>query len=320
MKRWRTLMVLFPLVSALWLCAQLGSELTVRGCRRAEGDGVFGVAGRRTVCSLVVGRLEELVGDLLLLKADNYYHGQTSLLGRVRLHEGAHEHEGHHECHDHHHHHDGHGGEVEPADELDEVSPEHHGHCDGKGGLAYDHFFYRQYTKVASTAHEHLDASEELVPWLYASVRLNPGNERSAILTAYWLTEQLDRSDDAERILRAALAERPFSWRLRAELSWHHYRHGRFGPALRQCASALQLFKPDPDEEQARLDLARLWRLASACQEALGDIERALACAERVVTLVPASEAARHRVEVLRARLTHAPSATSADPDSAEPE
>lgn len=290
MKQLRAVHVLLMIAAAVLLCAQMSAELTVRGCRRSDGDGVFGRSAGRSPLSLAIGRLEELVGDMLLLKADNYYHGQTSLLGSTRVGECHAMYDGEHDVHE-----DGHGHEHghEHGDEHDSAAH----------ALSYDHFFYRQYTKVASTAHVHLGSSEEIVPWLYASVKFNPGNERAALVTTYWLSQQLDEPEQAERVLRAALAKRPTSWRLHAELAWLHFRQERNGPALRQCASALRLFEPGEDAEQARLDLAGLWRLAGACQERLGNLERAVACAEEVVRLVPRSPSARHRLDELRARL-----------------
>jgi len=297
-KRLWALRVTMAIAGAVFLCAQMSAELTVRRCRRAcEADLPAGQQPR-TFLSLFIGKLEALVGDVLLLKADNYFHGQTSLLGRTRVGECGHSlgHGGHGHDHEHAcHHGPGHDGEHHHAADAE--------HVEHEPGLSYDHFLYRQYTKIASTAHVHLGQHEEIVPWLYAGVRLNPGNERAAVVTAYWLGQQLDRPEAAERVLRAALAERPTSWRLHAELGWLHYRLGRYGPALRQCARALGLFEPGEDEEQAGLDLAELWRLASACQEALGDLERAVACAAEVVRLLPDLSAARSRLEQLRARL-----------------
>jgi len=305
-KRLWALRVTMAIVGAVFLCAQMCAELMVRQCRRAcEAELPVGQQPH-TFLSLFIGRLESLAGDVLLLKADNYFHGQTSLLGRTRVGECAHSlgpggHEHDDACHHEHACHDGPG--HDDHDHHHTADAEHDDHPEHEPGLSYDHFLYRQYAKIASTAHVHLGQHEEIVPWLYASVRLNPGNERAAVVTAYWLAQQLDRPAAAERVLRAALGERPSSWRLHAELGWLHYRLGRYGPALQQCTSALGFFEPDDDEQQARLDLAELWRLASACQEALGDLERAVACAEEVVRLLPDSEAARTRLEHLRARL-----------------
>jgi len=284
MKRYSRLRAALILMGALFLCAQMSAELTVRGCRRAAEAGGLGPQRPRTVLSLFVGELEELVGRVLLLKADSYFHGQTSILGDTRIHDES---------------------EAWASREDDAPGAEHRapGQSSRERAVSYDHLLYRQYTKVASTAHVHLDRGEEIVPWLYASVRLNPGDERAAVMTAYWLGQRLGQPRKAEQVLRAALAERPSSWRLRAELGWLHYRQGRYGAALRQCSSALQLFEAGDDAEQARLDLAELWRLAGACQEALGDLERAIACAEQVVALVPQSRPARDRLERLRMEL-----------------
>jgi hypothetical protein len=321
MKRYSTLRTAFVIAGAVFLCAQMSAELSVRACRRTAEAGGLGPQRPRTVLSLFIGELDELVGNILLLKADNYFHGQTSLLGETRAgkcdamyagHEGA----GEEDAEDHEHEHDACGPDGCAAGSVsshDEHAAGHH----GEGALGYDHFLYRQYVKVASTAHVHLRRREEIVPWLYASVKLNPGNERAVVVTAYWLGEQLGRPREAEKVLRAALDERPSSWRLHAELGWLHYRQGRYGPALRQCSSAITLFKPGDDAEQARLDLAELWRLAGACQEALGDLGRAVACAEQVAALVPENHAACDRLERLLAELRAHPASPA--PDAVSP-
>ena len=121
MKRLRAVHVSFMIAAAVLLCAQMSAELTVRGCRRSDGEGVFSPSAGRSPLSLAIGRLEELVGDVLLLKADNYFHGQTSVLGTTRVgdcgamyggvgeldadnheHEHAHDH-AHNDAHDHAH-------------------------------------------------------------------------------------------------------------------------------------------------------------------------------------------------------------------------
>ncbi|MBN1918216.1 MAG: tetratricopeptide repeat protein [Verrucomicrobia bacterium] len=315
MKRYSTLYTVFVIAGAVFLCAQMSAELSVRGCRRAAEAGGLRPQRPRTAVSLFIGELDELVGNVLLLKADSCFHGQTSLLGetrvgacdamsarrgdsRAREHDGGHGTYGH--CHECEGGHDAHG-----AGGL------------GNAALGYDHFLYRQYVKVASTAHVHLKRHEEIVPWLYASVTLNPGNERAAVVTAYWLGRQLGKPREAEQVLRAALGVQPSSWRLHAELGWLHYHQKRHAPALRQASSAITLFEPGEDADQARLDLAELWRLAGACQEALGDLDRAVACAEQVVALVPESPAAHDRLERLRA--TREASRAGLAPEAASP-
>jgi len=278
MKRYSRLRIAAMIAGALFMCAQISAELTVRGCRRAAESDPAGPRRSRTVLSLFIGQLEELVGDVLLLKADNYFHGQTSLLGELRLSESSH-------------------------------AGEHSGctHGSGHEGLSYDHFLYRQYLKVAPTSHAHVEHMEEIVPWLYAGVRLNGGDERTAVLVAYWLGRQLDKPEEAERVLRTALAAQPSSWRLRGEIAWLQYRAGRVDLALRQCENAIRRFEPAGDEAQARLDLAKLWRLASVCQERRGDLARAVACAQVVTSIMPENEAAVKRLDDLKAQLGPGP-------------
>ncbi len=320
MKRFRALRTTLVIAGAIFLCAQMSAELTVRRCRRAAETGAPGLERPRTVLSLFIGKLEELVGDVLLLKADNYFHGQTSLLGQTRVGKCDCMHEHHEHAHEHHEDAHGHGHEAHHNGHEAEHHGDHEAHR-GTGALSYDHFLYRQYLKVAPTVHVHLHRREEIVPWLYASVRLNAGNERAAVLTAYWLGRQLDRPREAEQVLRAALAVRPSSWRLQAALAWLHYHEGRFGPALRQCTSAIRLFEPVKDEEQARLELAELWRLASVCHETLGNLERAVACAETVARILPECRKSPKRLVELRARLeAESPAqAEPSDPHSSRP-
>ena len=302
MKRYSVLRTALPMAAAVFLCAQMSTELTVRRCRLAAESEASTAGSPRTVLSLFIGKLEELVGDVLLLKADNYFHGQTSLLGHTRVGE-CHHGLGHHaDAHEHHECGCGHDEHAAHAHH----EPHHH----AEGALPYGHFLYRQYVKVAPAAHVHIRRHEEIVPWLYASVRVNAGNERAAVLTAYWLNRQLQKPREAERVLRAALAERPSSWRLRGELAWLHYGQGRLGVALRQSQNAIALFEPTRDEEASRLGLAELWRLASACQEELGHLAQAVACAEIVAEILPENEAAQERLDELRARVEAAPPAS----------
>ena len=274
----------------LFICAVICTEIIVRQSEAAGlelKDGVY--AGRQTVLSTVIGRLESLVGDMMIMKADAYFHGMSSYMeyagskskqGRVCTQiEGPHDH-----CDHEHHKHDEHCGHQHAEKEHIETG--------------FDNFFFQKYQAVSSSEHVHLEDDKELLPWLSASIRLNPHNVRAFIISAYWVGNRLKKQDQAERIIREGLRYNNTNWQLRYELGKIHASREEYKKATVQYLNAIRFFPNKPFEE-SELEQANIWRSIAGVYEERGLYDEAVEAYSNVLRLHPLEQSYR-RLEELK--------------------
>src|ERR1700733_12505982 len=58
----------------------------------------------------------------------------------------------------------------------------------------------------------------EILPWLKISSELDPDNVQTYVVTAYWLRQRMNKTDEAEQVLREGLRNNPDSCELLFEL------------------------------------------------------------------------------------------------------
>ncbi len=139
----------------------------------------------------LMGSAKELVGDMVFLKADSYFHAglQFDLLRYVR------------EKH-----------ETEEVDEHEKALP--------LETLIGSDWVAKVNSRVGITEHKHMSDKDvqEILPLLYASTSLNPHNVSAALTAAYWVESQSKNMDQSIRILEDALKNNPDSWELDLKL------------------------------------------------------------------------------------------------------
>ncbi len=95
----------------------------------------------------------------------------------------------------------------QPRDWIDAFSrhfiPNHHTHLD-EGGPADD---------LSDT-----EAVGEILPWLKLSTELDPNNVQTYVVTAYWLRVRMNKTAEAEQVLREGLRQNPRSYEILFEL------------------------------------------------------------------------------------------------------
>jgi tetratricopeptide (TPR) repeat protein len=240
----------------LFSCGLISTEIIYRQNRDADFSSAPPAASaKNSILSTVVGELEGLIGDILVLKADVYFHGMSSYTQYLNRHSDC------HLDHDHEHH--------------------QHEHEDG-----FNHFLYNKYRKICPTEHVHLDDDKEILPWLAASMRLNPHNIRAYIISSYWVGQRLKKWDQAEKIFHEGIRYNPKTWQLYYELGKLYAIKEEYQSALVQYNNALKVFPEKMSEEDA-FDCANLWRSVGGSHEKLGDYINAVAAYQKVVKLNP---------------------------------
>ncbi len=140
----------------------------------------------------MLGSAKEVLGDMVYLKADSYFHGglRADMLESFDESHGLSE-EDHEETERHLE------KNFKPADWVDNV--------------------YRQ---VYVSEHRHMEKenSQEMLPILGLSVKLNPHNISAVLSSAYWLQNRSGDDNQALAVLTQGYKDNPDSWEIVLEL------------------------------------------------------------------------------------------------------
>ncbi|MBU1694442.1 MAG: tetratricopeptide repeat protein [Verrucomicrobia bacterium] len=183
-----------------------------------------------------------------------------------------------------------------------------------------DDFFHRgvarQYTQVFTnrlfqrwgaairpSGHIHTEgySVSEIIPWLRMATTADPENVEAFLTMAYWLT-RLNRLDAAEQVLREAQRLHPRDFRLLGERGRLAFRQGRDEQAAGLTEAALRVWPNPlaPDDEEARLEKARLWSLRAVMYEIRGEADPAAKAFREALRLMPQNEGIRRHLDLLQ--------------------
>ena len=181
------------LLVLLWVSASVFAVLIERDFgREALASGSGGPLEH------ILGSSKEIIGDVMFLKADDYYHG-----GVTRKFEETEESE-HQE------------GLIEEkyGEGSEEHGPEH-------GSSKNDDWIAAVNHRVRSYEHFHLssETKKEMLPFFALSTALNPHNIDAVLATAFWLEAYFDKVDEAIELLKKANVENPENWQTESRLA-----------------------------------------------------------------------------------------------------
>jgi tetratricopeptide (TPR) repeat protein len=156
------------------------------------------------------------------------------------------------------------GHEEHADDEHAHSASCEHGHDDAEGGAA---------------ASGSGGGVGEMLPWLQLSVAMDPQRVDSYLVSAYWLSEEMGKPAEAERVLREGLSENPDSYELlfelgRLQLDEYHkpeQAHTIWSVALRKWQKS-QAGLAEPD----LLFQGRILSYLALAEERTGDIPAAI--------------------------------------------
>lgn len=250
------------------------------------------------------GGARQAVSGNMMERADQYYHGGVGHQQCETPHLPDEDHEDH-EDHEDQEGHDEHDGHAPPPD------------SDGKIRIAGDEqrdvptgggWWARLNEALHPRGHVHLHGerqTRELLPWMWAAVKADPENIEASITTAYWLSSQLDKSEQALDILNKAISRNPDSYELLLA-------KGRIIRNHRQdLETAAQLFRkaldawhenhsyPPSDSNAARSYYALCLQRAMALS-ALDRNKEAAAVLEKALPYSPHPNAIRQRMQELQ--------------------
>lgn len=155
-------------------------------------------------------------------------------------------------------------------------------------------FFQRWSAALRPSGHVHTEgySASEIIPWLRMSTRADSHNVEAVLTMAYWLN-RIQRPELAEQVLRDAQRDNPRDYRLLGERGRQALARRSLADAARLTDAALRLW-PAPvsaEDEEARLDKARLLSLRGILYEAGGRPDEALAALREARALAPQNRA-----------------------------
>ena len=153
-------------------------------------------------------------------------------------------------------------------------------------------------------SHRHVGGNEskEIVPWLWASVRLDPHNLLAWQVTAYWLARQVGKPEEGIRLIQEAIRLNPDSAELefcRGELLAVLKRQDESAAAFRL---ALGKWKPEvagEDPEDLKFLKTRILVYLGDYAERAGRTQEALGCFQDALRVTPGQVHATERVKAL---------------------
>jgi tetratricopeptide (TPR) repeat protein len=120
-----------------------------------------------------------------------------------------------------------------------------------------NHWATRLRHQLEPQKHLHAEGEQqirEIMPWLELTMRINPDDQESALVAAYWLVRHLDRPDLAEQVLLRAQRQTPFAYAVQLEKAKLHLHEDRRQPALAALNATLAFWQrtgnPDNHEDQ----------------------------------------------------------------------
>ncbi len=150
------------------------------------------------------GGARQAVSGNMMERADQYYHGGVGHQQCETPHLPNEDHAGHDE-------HDGHDAPPDSDGKI-HIAEDTSREVSTGGG-----WWTRLNEALHPRGHIHLHGerqTRELLPWMWAAVKADPENIEASITTVYWLSSQLDKSEQALDILDKAIRRNPDSYEL----------------------------------------------------------------------------------------------------------
>lgn len=169
---------------------------------------------------------------------------------------------------------------------------------------AFEHTFFQEMKhKIQPTGHVHArgETIKEMMPWLRFATQMDPHNVQAYLVAAYWIQHEVDDPAKALEILQEGARNNPHDYRMYAEMGRMYMHLGERRRAAEALETGIHLWpgKQDPEEEETRLELARMLSFRAFLYEVEGRKERALAFFRQSSRFSPGNRALLRRIKRL---------------------
>lgn len=164
-------------------------------------------------------------------------------------------------------------------------------------------FFLRISRELSPRKIAHVSGSEmqDMIPWLWLAVRLEPHNIEAYLVAAFIAGAELGRHDLAHQIIAEGRLNNPRNHGLWIE-DGRIYLKDRNYPEAKRCFENALAFWPGemkPDSEEAKDDKANIHFYRAIIAERMGDVPSAMTNMIQLLQLHPERTYLRERIEML---------------------
>lgn len=170
---------------------------------------------------------------------------------------------------------------------------------------AFEDVFKRWALQITPRQHVHAHGSEvtEIMPWLRFATKADPSNVEPWLVSSYWVADELGQVGEAHKIVDEALQYQPKNYQLYAERGRLFLMQRKPAQAANALDIALRLWpsKMSRDDEQVRLDLARLLVYRGFLHEWNQEPEAAVIAYKKALAIQPNQTALRGQISEVEA-------------------
>ncbi|MFH0879323.1 MAG: hypothetical protein V2A34_06385, partial [Lentisphaerota bacterium] len=168
---------------------------------------------------------------------------------------------------------------------------------------AFSDIFQKTKAVISPQQHKHTEGGGiyELMPWLEFATTMDPHNVEVYLTAAFWLAQEGERPDLAEKILYDGQRNNPGDYRILQEKASLYMQEKKDDYAARALDMGLKLWPSGMDkaDEQTMLDLGRMLTLRAFLYEFSGDRENALKLSRKALSIFPGNLPLKQRVSAL---------------------
>ncbi len=163
-----------------------------------------------------------------------------------------------------------------------------------------DDIFQRTKKIVSPSGHFHIAHSDikEIMPWLWLSIKMNPHDIETYLVTSFWLSTAANKPDMALEVLNEAQLNNPYNYQVPLEKGRIYLKQGRLNEAKHAFDTSLAFWDKTADQlnEYENMDRAEALLYRGLLAEHDNDTALALKLYKEILTHFPHRSGIRSRV------------------------
>ena len=156
---------------------------------------------------------------------------------------------------------------------------------------------------VSPSAHAHIAHNniEEIMPWLWLSIKMNPQNIETYLVTSFWLANSAKKPEVALEVLNEAQLNNPYNYQIQIEKGRIYLKQGDLDAAQNAFDAALVFWTKTADQlnEYQNMDRAEALLYRGLLAEYKNDTILAVRLYKEILTHFPNRTSIKERIDIL---------------------
>lgn len=168
----------------------------------------------------------------------------------------------------------------------------------------FDNDVFQKIRKIVSPpGHLHIEHNniKEIMPWLWLSIKMNPQNIETYLVTSFWLANAAKKTDLALHVLKEAQLNNPYNYQVQIEIGRIYLRQGDLQNAKHAFDTALVFWDKTADQtnEYQNMDRAEALLYRGLLAEYDNNTTLALKLYKEILTHFPNRSAIKNRISTI---------------------